>query len=552
MMDFSSKLNECRQKKGLQVTYEDVSAVGPDNSKTFTVRVVVDGTAYPDGEGKTKKEARQNAAKNALEGLGELTVPTTGAAEAPPVLGHPNYMAWLNAHRQKNKLQIKEVESTMLDPIKPFRCRFLIDDVEYPIGQGKTKKEAKEEAARLVHSAVHDSSRRTSEWSSVSGLSAVTQNGAAAESLASSSTLDSSDAESKATTAETTSDFIVFADPSTPLRAPVQLQTPDGKSKIKIAANFQNAIGKEGSNVEEKNKGGGSEKSRFRSDFDCLGCLGKGGYGSVYKVKEKALLKKEYAVKIVPYKKKSLREVLALSDLLHRNIVRYFTYWTEDAAYHWEGQTTSGSCPLAEKAEKYLYIQMELCSSGTLRSWIDDKVDQKVEDLKQREEALSKMLQILSGVEYIHSKNLVHRDLKPTNILFGLDNEVKIGDFGLVTDDDDDDERTMNRGTRHYMAPEQKDKVKYDRKVDIFSLGLIYFELLWSIPTKTERAEIWPEIRRKKLPQGFPTKFPEENRMIKSMLSETEEDRPEATELKTKLENLEKALTNVPEERQTF
>uniref|UniRef100_A0A3B4H746 Protein kinase domain-containing protein n=1 Tax=Pundamilia nyererei TaxID=303518 RepID=A0A3B4H746_9CICH len=217
--------------------------------------------------------------------------------------------------------------------------------------------------------------------------------------------------------------------------------------------------------------------------------LGKGGFGSVYKVRDKQL-KKEYAVKIVCYKEKSLREVRTLSDLFHRNIVRYYTFWLEGTEYEWDLRDSYDSYDSSEISKtKFLYIQMELCAKNTLRDWIDEKNKESVQDSKRREESLRIAQEIVCGVEYIHSKNHIHRDLKPANIMFGVEGEVKIGDFGLVTSDDDDEERTVCKGTPSYMAPEQTER-KYDRKVDMFALGLIFFELLWKLSTYFERAKV--------------------------------------------------------------
>ncbi|XP_060943788.1 LOW QUALITY PROTEIN: eukaryotic translation initiation factor 2-alpha kinase-like [Limanda limanda] len=179
--------------------------------------------------------------------------------------------------------------------------------------------------------------------------------------------------------------------------------------------------------------------NRFSSQFDSIKSLGKGGFGRVYKVRQ-ILLNKKYAVKIVRCKKKALREVRALSDLLHHNIVRYY------------------NC-LKESSAEFLYIQMELCDSETLRHWIKERNKITLSDSRRRHEGLTIAQKIVSGVEYIHLKKLIPRDLKPANIMFGPDGAVKIGDFGLVTADDVEDEpreRTKETGTISYMAPEQE------------------------------------------------------------------------------------------------
>ncbi|XP_029342638.1 eukaryotic translation initiation factor 2-alpha kinase-like [Acyrthosiphon pisum] len=120
---------------------------------------------------------------------------------------------------------------------------------------------------------------------------------------------------------------------------------------------------------------------------------------------------------------------------------------------------------------------MELCARHSLREWLlyyknRDKID-----------ILKIIGQITVDVEYIHSKGLIHRDLKPSNIFFSLDNQIKIGDFGLVTKiinsdsetEYDDKQHTDQVGTQFYMSPEQMILGNsYDFKVDIYSLGIIF------------------------------------------------------------------------------
>ncbi|XP_028278920.1 interferon-induced, double-stranded RNA-activated protein kinase-like isoform X3 [Parambassis ranga] len=262
---------------------------------------------------------------------------------------------------------------------------------------------------------------------------------------------------------------------------------------------------------------------RSKSEFLVLDHLGSGGFGCVHKVLQK-LVGKCYALKITPCKqpRKALREVRALSDLDHSNIIRYHACWMEKSGY-W----------IEEENDK-----------GTLRP------------SERREKSLKCILQIVEGVVYIHSKMFIHRDLKPGNILFGTDGRVKIGDFGLVTTHYDDDDknpmiRSPQRGTPRYMAPEQKTENTYDRKVDIFPLGLVYFELLWKVKTLFEKSLMWNDIRKLKLPEDFKQQFTKEYLIIRQMLNLKPGKRPEATEVKTHLDQFAVILNARKLERQS-
>uniref|UniRef100_A0A8C4T3M8 Protein kinase domain-containing protein n=1 Tax=Erpetoichthys calabaricus TaxID=27687 RepID=A0A8C4T3M8_ERPCA len=178
------------------------------------------------------------------------------------------------------------------------------------------------------------------------------------------------------------------------------------------------------------------------------------------------------------------REVAALAKLDHKNIVQYVTYW-EPGSKH-ISLFFSSSNPSTR--QRYLFIQMKLYEKGTLETWMKDNKRSKIE-------AICMFAQIVDGVDEIHSNNLIHRDLKPNNIFIGDDGTAKIGDFGLacMTSSDDDNlliERTKNAGTNSYMSPEQNNLRNYGNEVDIFSLGLIFFELLWPMSTDLEKSKV--------------------------------------------------------------
>ncbi|XP_066232988.1 eukaryotic translation initiation factor 2-alpha kinase 3 [Saccopteryx leptura] len=189
----------------------------------------------------------------------------------------------------------------------------------------------------------------------------------------------------------------------------------------------------------------------------------------------------------------------------------------------------------------YLYIQMQLCRKENLKDWMHSRCR-----LEQRERGacLHIFLQIAEAVQFLHGKGLMHRDLKPSNIFFTMDDVVKVGDFGLVTAMDQDEEEqtvltpmpayarhTGQVGTKLYMSPEQIHGSNYSHKVDIFSLGLILFELLYPFSTQMERVRILTDVRNLKFPPLFTQKYPHEHRMVQDMLSPSPMERPEATDI---------------------
>uniref|UniRef100_A0A7M4DV34 Eukaryotic translation initiation factor 2-alpha kinase 3 n=3 Tax=Crocodylus porosus TaxID=8502 RepID=A0A7M4DV34_CROPO len=189
----------------------------------------------------------------------------------------------------------------------------------------------------------------------------------------------------------------------------------------------------------------------------------------------------------------------------------------------------------------YLYIQMQLCRKENLKDWMSRRCS--IEE-RQRTECLQIFLQIAEAVQFLHSKGLMHRDLKPSNIFFTMDDIVKIGDFGLVTAMDQDEEEesvltpmpayarhTGQVGTKLYMSPEQIYGNTYSHKVDIFSLGLILFELLYPFSTQMERIKTLSEVRILKFPLLFTQKCLQEYTMVKHMLSTNPIERPEAEDI---------------------
>ena len=198
------------------------------------------------------------------------------------------------------------------------------------------------------------------------------------------------------------------------------------------------------------------------SKYKILEELGEGGFGKAYKVQNKKD-KKIYVIKTIPIKSKTPEELksieneaLILKEINNEYIVRYIESFIENG---------------------YFNIVMEYCENKDLKTFINTHKDKS--ELINEEVIYYIALDICYGIKEIHSKNLIHRDLKPENLFISKDYEIKIGDFGISKKLIDKNFTFTNnqRGTFNYMAPEIINGQKYNKKVDIWSLGCILYEL---------------------------------------------------------------------------
>ncbi|XP_053406912.1 eukaryotic translation initiation factor 2-alpha kinase-like isoform X2 [Mercenaria mercenaria] len=189
------------------------------------------------------------------------------------------------------------------------------------------------------------------------------------------------------------------------------------------------------------------------------------------------------------------------------------------------------------KLKLFLYIQMQLCKRETLKDWLASNTLNR-----DRHMVLDMFDQIVCAIEYVHDCGLMHRDLKPSNIFFSLDGVIKMGDFGLVTalPEEQNDafyggnpfrKHTAQVGTQLYMSPEQTSGKVYSQKVDIYSLGVILFELLYPFATQMERVSTLLKVRQQIFPERFSREMQYEADFVKWLLSPRPEDRPAAKEI---------------------
>nr|XP_031845882.1 serine/threonine-protein kinase Nek5-like [Nomia melanderi] len=197
------------------------------------------------------------------------------------------------------------------------------------------------------------------------------------------------------------------------------------------------------------------------SDYTFETLLGQGTFGSVYLVRRKKNSKpfvvKEQALNAtnaLPFKN-ILGEVQCLHKLRHPNIVAYHGAWME---------------------HDHSYILMEYATRCTLKDLLS-----KREAPLTEEDALYLFSQVVLGVHHIHYKKILHRDLKPENIMLtgNRGDIVQIGDFGVSKNFQElaDPSGLCRAGSFYYMAPEMFEGRCYDFKCDIWSMGVVLYEM---------------------------------------------------------------------------
>jgi serine/threonine protein kinase len=239
-----------------------------------------------------------------------------------------------------------------------------------------------------------------------------------------------------------------------------------------------------------------SGNAKYYKEFKELNLIAFGTYGIVCN----AMDRKSYdlfAIKKIPFNEEHkdlvIKEIQILEKLKSDLIVRIESVWIEDNYLKIDDYKPDENTSIVSSLEVFkpnkmllLHIQMELClmSLKEVMKKLNNELNQK------RSEVMTPLgyyiaselsIEILESVDYLHKQKVIHRDLKPNNILItdGMNGRfVKIADFGLATIHEFDGQcHTKYKGTIRYAAPEVMSSTKYDTKADIYSLGVILQEL---------------------------------------------------------------------------
>lgn len=201
------------------------------------------------------------------------------------------------------------------------------------------------------------------------------------------------------------------------------------------------------------------EIGSFLSDrYEILSKVGAGGMSDVYKAKDH-ILSRFVAIKVLKqefsedssFVTKFRAEAQSAAGLEHPNIVNIYDVGSENGLY---------------------YIVMEYVEGITLKTYIEKKGQLSFK------ESASIAIQVARGIEAAHNKNIIHRDIKPQNIVISTDGKVKVTDFGIAKATSSNTISSDVMGSVHYASPEQARNGFVDGRSDIYSLGIVMFEMV--------------------------------------------------------------------------
>ncbi|KAH3666516.1 hypothetical protein OGAPHI_003512 [Ogataea philodendri] len=196
--------------------------------------------------------------------------------------------------------------------------------------------------------------------------------------------------------------------------------------------------------------------------FQVIEKAGQGASGSVYLARSLKMRNRQVAIKQIDLNKQGrkeliVNEILVMKDSHHENIVNFIEAYLNGSADLW--------------------VIMEYMEGGCLTDVIDNNPDITEEQIS------SICYETTKGLQFLHKKNLIHRDIKSDNVLLDAQGNVKITDFGFCAKlTSEKSKRATMVGTAYWMAPEVVRQKEYNEKVDVWSLGIMAFEMVEGEP----------------------------------------------------------------------
>ncbi len=259
--------------------------------------------------------------------------------------------------------------------------------------------------------------------------------------------------------------------------------------------------------------------------YEVIHLLGKGAMGSVYLARDRRIGRR-VALKVIhlapnafedstsanEFYRRLQREAEVCGALLHPNIVTLYEVGYEN--------------------DRPSYLAMEYVEGETLL-----ELQRRSGPALPVDTVLSIAADVLRGLEYAHGKGIIHRDIKPANILIATDGTAKIADFGIARPQDSSMTKAGSlMGTPNYMSPEQVNGKELTPKADLFSLGVMLYELLTG--KKPFAASDLTGILNNILTQPAPRIAGSVGDFVAELLAKTPGERPSASEALARLSTL--------------
>ncbi|KAI4296757.1 hypothetical protein L6164_036685 [Bauhinia variegata] len=228
----------------------------------------------------------------------------------------------------------------------------------------------------------------------------------------------------------------------------------------------------------------------------------------------------EHGALAVRLENQFIREVTLLSRLHHQNVIKFVAACRKPPVY---------------------FIITEYLSEGSLRAYLHKLERQTI----SMQKLIAFALDIARGMEYIHSQGVIHRDLKPENVIMNEESHLKIADFGIACEEAYCDLLADDPGTYRWMAPEMIKRKSYGKKVDVYSFGLILWEMLTGTIPYEDMTPIQAAfaVVNKSLRPVIPSSCPPAMRaLIEQCWSLQADKRPEFWQIVKVLEQFESSL----------